>query len=64
MADRQELPAANRQELSEYDKGYLDGLLTGTGKKGGTWADRYEKAANEYLKQVGFEGWSVNVRRV
>ena len=56
--------AAKRQELSEYDKGYLDGLLTGTGKTGGTWTDRYEKAATEYLKQRGFKGWKVNAKRI
>lgn len=56
--------AASKRELTEYDRGYLDGLLTGTGKTGGTWVDRYEKAANEYLTKLGFEGWSVNVKRV
>lgn len=56
--------AANKRELTEYEKGYLDGLLTGTGETSGTWTERYHKVATAFLKMRGLEGWSVKVRRV
>lgn len=57
--------AAKRQELSEYDKGYLDGLLEASRHAGSLRRlDAYKEDAEKYLRSIGREGWSVNVRRV
>lgn len=59
--------AATSQErhLTEYEKGYLDGLLEGSRHAGSRrWHVAYKEAAQKYLRSIGCEGWSVNVRRV
>ena len=57
--------AATRQELSEYDKGYLDGLLEASRHAGSLKRlDAYKEDAEKYLRSIGREGWSVNVHRV
>ena len=54
------------QELSDYEKGYLDGLLEGTrsAPSGMTWAEAYKQRAEKYLASIGLKGWKVNARHV
>lgn len=60
-----EHPAQDR-ELTEYEKGYLDGLLEGTrsAPSGKTWAEAYKERAQKYLTSIGLPGWKVKVRNV
>lgn len=63
--DRDVPTAATRQELSEYDKGYLDGLLEASRHAGSLKRlEAYKEDAEKYLRSIGREGWSVNVRRI
>lgn len=56
--------AADGRVLTEYEKGYLDGLLEGTRHTGiRKWTVTYKLAAEKYLASIGCEGWSVNVHR-
>lgn len=62
-----ERPAAiaSKRELTEYEKGYLDGLLEASRHAGPRKRlDAYKEDAEKYLRSIGCEGWSVNVRRV
>ena len=66
MTDRQASTAATTGSgLTDYEKGYLDGLLRGT-RPGGkpTWHEKYQDAATEFLAERGKKGWKINVKRI
>lgn len=57
--------ASTGSGLTDYDKGYLDGLLQGTASlDNAKWTETYEKKAKAYLTERGFKGWKVNAKRI
>jgi hypothetical protein len=49
--------------LTEYQRGFLDGLLKGT-SHADDWLATYTEEAEAYLERIGHSGWKVKVSRV
>ena len=51
--------------LTDYDKGYLDGLLEASRHAGAAKRlDVYKADAERYLSERGFKGWKANAKRI